>query len=201
VKKRAFWLAAFVLFLSLLAGGVSLALFTASAQNAAKTFTAGTVSIEAERDFGESVPGPMFYTTPQLGQVPSGPHAGEPGIHPTGLWVPGDSHVRNLIVKNTGSLRAKVVGLRAECAGSEDLKNALQVKVVRHIDSVTLFEGPLSALCGPGWVQLLSPTVINPGGFQDFQFVVTLPLEAGNECQEDNLAAQFLLYAEQTKNN
>jgi len=77
------WLAlgaAVVLTLGVTTG--TLALFSATTSGSNNTYTAGTLSINSYRDQGDSVPGPMFYTTPIEGQTPSN----IPGLRPTGLW-------------------------------------------------------------------------------------------------------------------
>lgn len=95
-----------------LVGGATFALFTDQASTPEKVLTAGTVDIDSYRDGFDTVPGPMFYTTPEEGATPTNPSYN--GLKPTGEWVPGMTVVRSLVVYNKGSLDAVLDTVRAE---------------------------------------------------------------------------------------
>lgn len=100
-------------------GGATFALFTDSATNAPNTFRAGTVDIDSYRDGFDTIPGPMFYTNEIEGATPTDPSY--PGLKPTGLWAPGDSHVRSLIVYNKGTLDAVLDQVKANTVRDDQL--------------------------------------------------------------------------------
>ncbi|WP_308637801.1 TasA family protein [Paenibacillus silvisoli] len=83
-------------------GGGTYALFTSKAANTENTFAAGTLSVSSHRN-DVPVEGPMFYTNDTV--------AG--GLMGTGLWAPRDVHTRALLIKNTGSLDAKLKYVKA----------------------------------------------------------------------------------------
>lgn len=88
-------------------GGATFALFTDSASvapTAQDVMVAGNVDIDSYRDGFDTIPGPMFYTTPEEGATPTEPSF--KGLKPTGVWAPGDTKIRSLIVYNKGSLDA-----------------------------------------------------------------------------------------------
>ncbi|MBP1759270.1 MAG: hypothetical protein H6Q63_187 [Firmicutes bacterium] len=97
-----------VMSMGLLMGGTTYALYHATATTTASpsegTFVAGTVDIDSYRDGFDTIPGPMFYTTPDEGATPTEPSFN--GLKPTGIWTPGDTHIRSLIVYNQGQLDA-----------------------------------------------------------------------------------------------
>ncbi|MDB4895567.1 MAG: hypothetical protein JWN15_1829, partial [Firmicutes bacterium] len=66
----------------------SFALFSAQAGPSQAILTAGTVNLNSWRDQGDTIPGPMFYTTAAEGATSPG---GVPGLYPTGPWAPGDN--------------------------------------------------------------------------------------------------------------
>ncbi|AIQ44767.1 hypothetical protein R70723_01745 [Paenibacillus sp. FSL R7-0273] len=91
-------------------GGGTYALFTSSAQNTGNTVTSGTLTLSTHR-YDVPVEGPMFYTNDT--------DAGRMG---TGLWAPKDSHTRAMMIKNTGTLDAKLTDLIALPEGTEGQK-------------------------------------------------------------------------------
>lgn len=97
-----------------LVGGATFAIFTdfSSAPLNDKVITAGTLDIDSYRDGFDTIPGPMFYTTPEEGKTPTEPSFD--GIKPTGFWAPGDTKIRSLIVYNQGSLDAVLKQVKAE---------------------------------------------------------------------------------------
>lgn len=109
MKKKKMLIAAFssVVLLCAAIGGGTYALFTSSAQNTGNTFASGTLSLSTHRN-DVPVEGPMFYTTDS--------DAGRMG---TGLWAPKDTHTRAMLIKNTGSLDAKLTNLIAIPEGNQ----------------------------------------------------------------------------------
>ncbi|MGE5423598.1 MAG: hypothetical protein ACM3QW_10060 [Ignavibacteriales bacterium] len=104
MRKKIMILGMAVTLLCLAIGGATFALFTDGAATNSKVIASGTVDIDSYRDGFDTIPGPMFYTTPEEGKTPTDPSYN--GLKPTGLWVPGDTQIRSLIVYNQGSLDA-----------------------------------------------------------------------------------------------
>lgn len=196
------------------------ALFSASSPASNNQFTAGTLSLDSVRDQGDTVPGPMFYTTPAEGQTPSG----DPGLFPTGYWAPGDSKLRVLIVRNTGSLDAWLTSVGADyVSGSMHLANKLryciattpivptepknaqpqcpstngpfpQFVAVGDLGSLIAADHPFDH----GNIGLNAGPLVAP---KRFYFYVSLPLDADNSYQGEDLKVNFLINAVQKKNN
>ena len=122
--KRIWILAvAFVVMAAVAGGGMTLALFSDQSAVSDAQFVSGTLEIEANRDMGDGIPGPMYYITAAGGGT-------DPNQYPTGLWAPGDEHHRILQVENVGSLDAKLTHLRASLqSGSTYLAEKLNVVV------------------------------------------------------------------------
>lgn len=101
-KKMATVAAAGMLSVGLLVGGASYALFSSEAESSGNEFTSGTLTLSTNRH-DVPVAGPMFYVNDSNG-----------GRMGTGLWAPLDSHSRAMLIKNTGSLDAKLKTVYAE---------------------------------------------------------------------------------------
>ncbi|HYF91400.1 MAG TPA: hypothetical protein VD969_04060 [Symbiobacteriaceae bacterium] len=183
----------------------TVALFSAATANQDNTITAGTLAINSWRDQGDTIPGPMFYTTPAEGQTPGGTN----GLLPTGLWAPGDTHHRVLMVRNEGSLDAWLVSVGADLhSGSMHLANKLQYKVTTDAAGlVVIASGTLGSLIGtdvafPSKIALNAPAIPIPSRPpKPFHFWVTLPLDADNSYQGETVRVNFFINAEQKKNN
>lgn len=108
MKKKKMLITAFssVLLLCAAIGGGTYALFTSSAQNTGSTIASGTLSLSTHRN-DVPIEGPMFYTNDSV--------SGEMG---TGYWAPKDTHTRAMLIKNTGTLDAKLTDLIAIPEGS-----------------------------------------------------------------------------------
>lgn len=200
-----------------LAGGATFALFTGSANNEGNTFSAGTVDIDVQRNTGESTPGPMFYTTLEEGMGESWQTGYSAPKYPTGEWKPGDSHKREMTVKNVGSLPVKLARLGAEITGDADFLNDavavaefssnLIVRVESENDSTELmYEGPLSDFLVPGGVEALykpemGSKVGNNVPTQHLNWICTLSTGAGNPLQGKKPVVSFYLTAAQAQNN
>lgn len=190
--KRIWLLAiAAVLVLSVAGGAVTLALFSAQAAPSNNQFMAGTLVIEANRDNGDTVPGPMYYIGPGG------------GLYPTGYWAPGDEHHRVLQVENTGSLDAWLKHVRASLdAGSRYLADKLEVKVTSDpAGMVVLAQGTLGQFIDADQPFMGGPISADVGDVIDLHFWVKLPLNADNSYQSLSAVASFSVYAEQKAHN
>lgn len=178
----------------------TLALFSDSAAPADGTVTAGTLALNSFRDQGDTVPGPMFYTTPAEGETPGG----APGLLPTGPWAPGDTHHRVLIVQNVGSLDAWLTGVGADMqpGGSTHLAQKLEVKVTTDSAGLNvLSSGTMQDFINTDQ-SFASNLSLNAGPVpRALHFWVTLPLDADNTYQNETLLVDFHVLAEQKKNN
>lgn len=200
----------------------TMALFSAGTPNANNQFTAGTLTLDSLRDMGDTVPGPMFYTTPAEGQTPGGVD----GLYPTGPWAPGDSKLRVLFVKNTGSLDAWLTTVGADlAAGSTHLAQKLRYCIATAPIGPTepknsqpqcpATNGPFPQfVAGGNLLDLINtdhafdhgkiPLNATPGPIdppKPFYFYVSLPLDADNTYQGETLKVNFYINAEQKKNN
>ncbi len=178
----------------------TLALFTAETPVDSVQFEAGTVRLNSYRDMGDTIPGPMFYTTPTEGQTPGG----VPGRRPTGYWAPGDNNVRALFVENSGNLDAWLVGIGAEAqaGSSRHLAEKLQAKVTTDLAGTNvLASGTLASLIDTDQA-FATRLALNVGPApRALYFHVTLPLDADNSYQNEVLRVDFHVMAEQKANN
>jgi predicted ribosomally synthesized peptide with SipW-like signal peptide len=202
MRAKLMLVAALVVVLGVSAG--TLALFSATSGAANNTFTSGTLSINSVRDQGDTVPGPMFYITPA-----SGNEGGGNGLYPTGYWAPGDTNMRVLVVKNTGSLDAWMTGVRASmhAGSSRHLADKLQVKVTTDsAGTAVIASGTMGNFLDadqifPSKLSLNAAHPPLPAISKPLYFWVTLPLDADNSYQNETLVVDFTVYAVQKKNN
>lgn len=211
------WVMAIVVTLAMttLGIGFSMALFSDSTAVSTSNIVAGTLELSSNRDQGDSINGPMFYTTEAQGWTYDGilPPVNPPdGPGPTGYWAPGDEHERVLQVENIGSLDGLLTKIRAvKKSGDDILANKLQVRVV-WLRSDYDFEGNVTTTeveVASGTLrnfidadqEMTSPIEIYPGDVIDLHFYVELPLDANNDYQEKDLDVGFTVYAEQMANN
>jgi predicted ribosomally synthesized peptide with SipW-like signal peptide len=220
-KKLALWSAAGMLGLGLTAGGATYALFTDSAQNTNNMFTAGTINLEQNRDLGDTIPGPMFYTAASdpTGSYPydqSGVQYAPPGSEAIGGWAPGDRVVRAMDLYNTGTLQAKVTKLQASVnpagvmsgTAYNQFIDKMNIKVMYPAQTRVLYDGPLSGLLN-GWVTIVNPTTGAPhplianagGGSLNITFEAYLDSSADNTIMGEDFVFDFSFYAEQMRNN
>lgn len=191
------WLAAGAVLLAVaLSAGGTLALWTAGASNDDNQFTTGTVVIRTYRDMGDTIPGPMFYTTPSEGATPGG----APGLRPTGYWAPGQTHVRAIFVENRGTLAVRLARVEANqhVGTSRYLAEKLQAKVTTDLGGLSvLASGTLADFIDAP--QVLAPMLtINPSPApRPLYFHVTLPSDADNSYQGLSLRVNFNVIAEQ----
>lgn len=201
-----------------LVGGATFALFTSSDSNEARTFEAGTVNIDIQRNTGEPVPGPMFYTTLQEGMAANWQTGYSAPKYPTGEWKPGDSHKREMTVKNKGSLPAKLVRIGARISGDAEFLNDTDAvaefcnKLIVRVESqngstIKMCEAPLSSLLAPGGVEAEYKPVLVPkvGDYdpptQHLNWICSLSSDTGNALQGKKPVVSFYLIAEQAQNN
>lgn len=215
-KKKLLLLAvAGVLTAGLGVGGASYAIFTSSAQNTNNSFAAGTVSIDIQRDLGDTIPGPMFYTgaSDPTGSYPcnttkNAPDA-PPGAESLGGLAPGDQLTRAMNIFNRGTLDVRVKQLRAnvnaagETSGPafDQFIQKMYIKVMYPAQNKTLYEGPLAGLLN-GYVNI-PPFLIasDPSGPANITFTATLDKSADNTLQGHTFVFDFGFYAEQKRNN
>lgn len=211
IKSKFYLALALVIVMSLLAGGTTLALFTAQTPVLAEDniLTAGTLSLTSERDQGDRVPGPMFYVTPAQGATP--PPNSLPGTLPTGIWAPGDFHTRTLTVFNPTSSSTMDAWLDSVQASVESGNSAMADKLWVEIytpDSNNVFvkvaEGWLTQfLAGPVNMRFTDgsrlPCYLS--GNRQLQFKVTFDRSAGNDLQGQTLVVSFSVNGVQMVHN
>lgn len=191
--------------------GTTLALFSDS-ESGSGEFVAGNVCITAERNDGDTVPGPMFYIkNEEDGATPDGLS----GIHETGLWAPGDSHTRTLTVNNPRECSTMDVYLTEVSArlteGITDqyveMADVLHVVVTARRDGVDIpvASGKLSDFLTKPVLMAYPPdgdkVLLKLTGNMHMTFTVTFDPNAGNDYQDKTLVVDFIVHAEQVKNN
>lgn len=195
--KRIWILAvAFVVMAAVAGGGMTLALFSAQSAVSDSEFVSGTLAIEANRDMGDGIPGPMYYITAAGGGT-------DPNQYPTGLWAPGDSHHRILQVENVGSLDAKLTHMRASLeSGSMYLAGKLDVVVTTDPAGTNVVAtGTLADFINADQMLVGGPIDAMVGDVINLHFWVSFPLDADNSYQGLSTVATFTVYAEQLSNN
>jgi predicted ribosomally synthesized peptide with SipW-like signal peptide len=215
-KKLALWSATGLMGISLTIGGATFAIFTDSASNTSNTFTAGTIKLTQERDSGDSIPGPMFYSGssdptglyPYDETVP--PNIASLGGEALGGWAPGDKVVRAMNIYNEGSLAAKITKLQATVssgatnsgAAYEQFIDKMNIKVTYTTGSnPVIYNGSLRGLLN-GWVPLTLPipAAANSGAI-NIKFEAYLDTSATNDIMGETFVFDFSFYAEQARNN
>lgn len=205
--KQKLWLAmGSALFAATIGLGGTLALFS-DAADADVDFMAGRLCLDVHRNDGEAVPGPMFYITPEQGETPDG----VPGMFPTGLWAPGDSHQRTLTVSNPtscSSMHAWVDSVQASLQPGSDAMLAERLWV-----EITTPQVGTEVKVAEGWLSdfLSGPVALRyPGGGRiplflssnrHVKFKVTFDIAADNSYQDTSLVVDFTVNAVQWKNN
>lgn len=177
-------------------GAATLALFTDTTGPASSILTAGTLEIDGQRDQGDNIPGPMFYTTGAEGS-----NGTDAGLLPTGLWAPGDEHHKVLQVENIGSLSALLKTVSATLESTDNgLPDVLDVKITSDpAGANVLTSGKLREfLTAP---KSIGSILAAPTDVIDLHFWVSMPLATGNTYQNLSLKVSFSVYAEQAANN
>lgn len=195
--KRIWILAvAFVVMAAVAGGGLTLALFSAQSAPANAEFISGLLDIEAHRDMGDGIPGPMFYIDAAGGGA-------DPNNHPTGLWAPGDKNRRILQVENIGTLDAKLTHMRATLqSGSMYLAQKMDVVVTTDVAGTNVVAmGSLADFIN-GDMSFIGGAIAAPvGDVINLHFWVTFPLDADNSYQGLSTVVTFTVYAVQAANN
>lgn len=186
---------------SVLVVGATMAWFTDRAASTENSLTAGTVVITGERNLGDPIPGPMFYTTREEGCIsdPSWPD------HATGLWFPGMTTTRQLVVYNEGSLHVRLSGLSAVVTGisAPTLVSAWAEKMnakvyVSNDPSQVMYDGTLAGLLGGAQPTLAQPFIgAQDGANLHLSFEVEMDESAGNNLQGLTPMVEFYVYAVQ----
>ncbi|MBP2017182.1 putative ribosomally synthesized peptide with SipW-like signal peptide [Symbiobacterium terraclitae] len=181
--------------------GFTLALFTDSVQSGGQDFVAGTLALEGNR-VDETLEGPIFY----ISNTDDGAAGDLPGARETGLWAPGDSHMREWQIENIGTLAARLTTIKVtedaartvKGPNGEDLADVLQV-TVRDVHGNVLASGTLASFFDG---RSLTPAVVlEPTDNLDLYITVELPLNTGNDYQGLKTVVTFTAVAEQVRNN
>lgn len=125
-KRKLAWLTVSgMLVVALAVSGATLALFTSSASNSGNTFETGNLELSTHRH-DVPIEGPMFYT-----------YDSDDGRMGTGEWAPRDINTRAMLIKNTGSLDAKLSRLYAipESENADDFSE-------QAIVTIAVLDGP-----------------------------------------------------------
>ncbi len=202
-------------------GGVGFgtyAMFTTATASDSNTITAGYIQLKAARDDGDTVPGPMFYTStePQVSNtVAQGAYPydqpGNPGSTAVGGLAPGDSVTRALDLYNNGNISANVTHLQATVNTSypgipgtpayDEFIQKMNVQVVYNgLSSVSLYDGPLSGLLN-GWVAIPLVYMSANSAAANISFKVTLDRSADNLVMGKTFVFDFSFLAEQASHN
>lgn len=195
--KRIWILAvAFVVMAAVAGGGLTLALFSAQSAPASAEFVSGRLDIDAQRDMGDGIPGPMFYIDAAGGGV-------DPNNHPTGLWAPGDKNRRILQVENVGTLDAKLTHMRATLqSGSMYLAEKMDVVVTTDPAGTNVVAmGSLADFINGNMSFIGGAIPATVGDVINLHFWVTFPLDADNSYQGLSTVVTFTVYAVQLANN
>lgn len=180
-------------------GGVTLALFTDQTTGGENKFYAGTLELDAQRDQGDGVPGPMYYFDS------SGGGGTPPNQYPTGYLAPGDGgeHLHRVLqVENVGSLDGKLVKIRGTLqSGSKYLADKLDLKVSTDPDGLDVIAtGTVGSFIDAD--QVISPAIeLYVGDIANLHFWVEFPLNADNSYQGLQAIVAFTVYGEQLANN
>lgn len=214
-KKLALMSGTGLLGLGLVVSGTTFALFTSSTTNSNNIADAGTIIIEQDRDSGDTVPGPMFYSNAKNTSNPPGDYPYDKdtgkdlGGEIPGGWAPGDIVTRAMNIFNRGTLDAKVTKLKANVNAAgvtsgpayDQFINKMNIKIVYDgtVDR-TLYDGPLSGLLN-GWVDIAQPMNSSVGSTLNVSFEAHLDNTADNAIQGQNFVFDFSFFAEQRRNN
>jgi len=113
--------------LGLMSGYYTMGLFTDSSSTEGNSFSTGTIEINSYRGGFDTISDPMFYTSREEGNTLGIP--AYEGCKPTGLWMPGKSVIRSLLVYNGGNMDAAVEQVKADIL--EDNQNLAAEMVVK----------------------------------------------------------------------
>lgn len=213
-KKLGIFSATGILGVSLVVGGATYAIFTDSASIPSNTFTTGTIILDQERDMGDTIPGPMFYTSTSdpTGSYPyniGGVELAPPGSEAIGGWAPGDTVTRAMNLYNKGTLHAKITKLQANVSDGatnsgpayNQFIEKMNIKIMYPAQNKTLYNGPLKGLL-QGWYSDFASFRANAGGGPiNITFEAHLDISADKEIMGQDFVFDFAFFAEQFRNN
>ncbi|OZM56538.1 hypothetical protein CIB95_12260 [Lottiidibacillus patelloidae] len=202
-KKLAIFSFVVVLMIAAAVTSATSALYTSSASNDGNNFESGTLVISQQRNNDTVTTAPMFYGDPSMGVNAYTETESVGGI------APGDNIIRSLVVKNDGSLDAKVTKLFATVTSGESnpgyahFIKKLNVRIINTATNTVLYNGRINALLEDGGFTIPSDKVFNiySGGTATLKYRVTLAKGAGNQIQGQTFVFDFSIFAEQLANN
>lgn len=212
-KKSLLVVMGLMLTLVVAVAGGTMALFTDNIVNANNHFQAGTVILGHERNMGDTVPGPVFYSAASdpTGKFPYdttlNPYA-PPGAEALGGWAPGDKATRAMYLINEGTLDIKITQLKANVnpAGLtsgpayEEFIEKMNIKVLYPAANIVLYDGSLEGLLN-GYVNIPTILAVADGGDVNITFEAALDISGSNQLQGDTFVFDFTFHAEQLRNN
>ena len=199
--------------------GGTLALFSTTATDNQSTFSAAQICMKADRDAGDSIPGPMFYINGARDGLSPGKDGNyettddnRVGKYSTGVWAPGDKFKRTLDVRNgldqcTRSMDVWLSSVQASVSeGDTDLVDQLTVTVYAPLngEDAVVAQRPMSDfITGPVALEYddHSRVLLDDGSNMQMRFEVAFSREATNHYQGMSLEVDFTVNAVQQKNN
>lgn len=213
-KKSLLVVMGLMLTLVVAVAGGTMALFTDNTVNANNHFQAGTVIIANDRNMGDTLPGPMFYSA---ASDPTGLYPYDttlnpyrpPGGEALGGWAPGDKASRAMNVHNKGTLYVKLTQLKADVnpAGItsgpayDEFIEKMHIKVLYPSTNIVLYDGSLEGLLN-GYLNI-PPILVAPypSGPVNITFEAALDISGSNQLQGETFVFDFTFHAEQLRNN
>lgn len=194
-----------------LVGGATFAAWHTTGTLTGNVVNAKTLLVAIGRDNGDSDPGPMFYTNDSQGGT-----GDVTGYNATGLWYPGKSISRNMIIKNTNTdMKIAVSNIKFSLYNLQDDLNDAADAYDEFIDKmnfkieyfnnsnqlVELTHGKLSEFMGNGKAinVLNSPSIAKNAGQQVFVYTATLDQSAGNVIKGITPQIDFVVSVSQVK--
>lgn len=133
---------------------------------------------------------PIFYTTPEEGAEPGG----LAGLLPTGVWAPGDSRRRTLVVRNVDPQYAvRLEGVKVALTGDLDLAAYYHLRVINGAGTL-LFDGSLREYAAEPR-PFASPVPLGKDQTEQVEFEVTLDRQTDQRLQGRTVKADFTVFA------
>jgi hypothetical protein len=149
----------------------------------------GNDNVSAEADLSGWA-APMFYTNPGEGAHPGPPE----GRLPTGVWAPGDTWERTLVVRNVDpDFQVRLDGIEVQISGELALADWYSVDV-RDAAGRSFFTGSLSEMAAH-MVAITQELVLNPGEREAFTFTVHLDINTDQRLQGQTVRADLLIHS------
>lgn len=181
------------------AAGIFLALTSGIVPAGASGLEVSHVVVVSWRGSGDAVPpdaqlsgwqAPIFYTAPEEGAEPGG----LPGLLPTGVWAPGDTRRRSLVVRNVDPQYAiRLEGVRATLTGDLDLAASYHLRVMDGAGAL-LFDGSLREYAAEPR-SFASPVPLGRGEAGHLEFEVTLDRQTVQRLQGRTVKVDFTVFA------